>query len=131
MFLQHDNSDTDCDLPHIKVTRSEQAKEETPWNWKSLFRYVYVFNRKPVKLSGIRGFKYNFYFPTMRPLFVFNKVPITSDGLYDILPANYSPQGSNKREKEELVIIQWIELTQYIEGMLFQLLLCNAKITLQ
>ena len=67
----------------------------------------------------------------MRPLYVFNKVPITLDGLYDILPANYSPQGSNKREKEELVIIQWIHLTQYIEGMLFQLLLCNAKITLQ
>lgn len=55
--------------------------------------------------------------PQMRSLFVFSKrPPLTADNLYDLVPALYSPRGSNQRDKEEAIIMQWIAFTNFVEG---------------
>ena len=54
---------------------------------------------------------------SMRQLFVFNEPPpLTADSMYDLLPAQFSPQGSNRREEEEDALTHWINLAQWIEG---------------
>lgn len=55
---------------------------------------------------------------SLRPLFVYSDPPpLTADILYYMIPAQFSPEGDNKRELEEAVIMQWTDVTQYIEGM--------------
>lgn len=52
-----------------------------------------------------------------RSLFVhFKPVPLTADKLFDLFPARFSPQGSNRREEEEAALMRWINFTQEIEG---------------
>ena len=54
----------------------------------------------------------------MRQLFVYDQQPPMSwDDLYNILPAVMSPEGSNRQEEEEAVMMKWIKLSQAIEGM--------------
>ena len=54
----------------------------------------------------------------MRQLFVYDQQPPMSwDDLYNILPAVMSPEGSNRREEEEAVMMKWIKLSQAIEGV--------------
>lgn len=54
---------------------------------------------------------------SMRSLFVHqDPIPLTADALYDLLPVQFSPVGSNMREREEEIVMQWNELIQCIEG---------------
>ena len=54
----------------------------------------------------------------IRQLFVYNQQPPMSwDDLYNILPVVMSPEGSNRREEEEAVMMKWIKLSQAVEGM--------------
>ena len=43
---------------------------------------------------------------------------MTWDELFDLLPPTMSPEGSNKWESKEAVIMKWIRLTQMIEGII-------------
>ena len=57
---------------------------------------------------------------SLRPLFIYSDPPpLTADILYDMLPAQFSPEGDNKRELEEEAIMQWNDVTQYIEGNVY------------
>lgn len=54
----------------------------------------------------------------MRQLFVYNQQPPMSwEDIYSVLPAVMSPEGSNIQEEEEAVIMKWIKLCQFIQGM--------------
>ena len=54
----------------------------------------------------------------MKPLFVYTSPQsLTWDKLYNLLPAKMSPEGSNKRECEEAVMMKWIQVIQNVEGM--------------
>ena len=54
----------------------------------------------------------------MRSLFVHHEPPpLTSDSLYDLLSVKLSPEGDNRRELEEEVLMYWTELLQCMEGM--------------
>ena len=56
--------------------------------------------------------------PNMRSLFVHQThPPFTADNVYDLLEAKFSDPGSNRREKEEAVMIFWYDLLKIIEGM--------------
>ncbi len=54
----------------------------------------------------------------MKPLFVgtSSKLNITADDLFDLLPAQFSPAGSNRRESEENVVMDWDNYNHMIEG---------------
>ena len=53
----------------------------------------------------------------LRQLFIYNPLPmLTWDKLYNLLPAKLSVEGSNKREHEEATMMNWVKLTQLIEG---------------
>ena len=50
-------------------------------------------------------------------LFIYNPFPmLTWDKLYNLLPAKLSVEGSNKRECEEAIMMNWVKLAQFIEG---------------
>ncbi len=52
-----------------------------------------------------------------RPLLVFSKgATLTADKLYDMLKADLSPAGSNRREIEEAAYFHWVNLMQEVEG---------------
>ena len=53
----------------------------------------------------------------MRQLFVhFKPLSLTSDMLFDMFPAKFSPEGSNSRDAEEAALMNWVNYTQEIEG---------------
>lgn len=59
----------------------------------------------------------------MQPLFFYNPPPsMTWDELFDLLHPTMSPEGSNKREAEEAVVMKWIKLIQMIEGISYNVL---------
>jgi hypothetical protein len=41
---------------------------------------------------------------------------LTADDIFDLFSAQFSPNGSNKRETEEECIMNWIKYTQEIEN---------------
>ena len=54
-----------------------------------------------------------------RPLFVyFKRPPLTADEIFDRLVPQYSPRGSNAREKEEAVTMLWIDFLQHLQSEL-------------
>lgn len=53
---------------------------------------------------------------SMRPLFVASHDVLTADCLQDLFKPDYSPSGSNQREKEEELIMYWINFLQETEG---------------
>ena len=57
------------------------------------------------------------YLITLRPLFVATYDILTADIVQDLFKPCYSPSGSNQREKEEEVIMYWINFLQEIEGL--------------
>ena len=55
----------------------------------------------------------------LRELFVYlHPSSLTSDGLFEMFPAIFSPVGSNVREAEEEALMKWVNYTQEIEGKL-------------
>ena len=55
----------------------------------------------------------------MRQLFVhFRPLAFTADMLFDMFPAELSPEGSNAREAEEAALMNWVNYTQELEGKL-------------
>ena len=53
----------------------------------------------------------------MRSLFVPSKhPPLSADSTFDLFIMNYSPQGSNAREREEAVGLHWYNFLQLVEG---------------
>ena len=53
---------------------------------------------------------------SMRELFLAKPKPITADGMINLFEVRFSPVGSNRREDEEAVVLQWIHLIQLIDG---------------
>lgn len=47
---------------------------------------------------------------------IFTFKPMTADDIITLFQLSLSPQGSNKREEEEAVVILWIHFIQAIEG---------------
>jgi len=45
-----------------------------------------------------------------------NQVPDSWQAIWYVFPASLSPAGSNRRETEEFVYMQWVNLMQEIEG---------------
>ena len=55
--------------------------------------------------------------PIMRCLLVpSEKAPLSADFILDMLVPVYSPQGSNRREQEEGLVMKWFHFLQCIEG---------------
>ena len=55
----------------------------------------------------------------MRQFFIhFKPLSLTSDMLFDMFPAKFSPEGSNSRDAEEAALMNWVNYTQEIEGKL-------------
>ena len=52
----------------------------------------------------------------MRQLFIHSEVPLTVDLMLDMFVSNLSPSGSNSREMEEAVVMNWVNYLQIIEG---------------
>ena len=52
-----------------------------------------------------------------RPLFVYSQKIYSANDIYDIFSPKLSPDGSNRREREEAVIMLWINFLQDIQGM--------------
>lgn len=53
----------------------------------------------------------------MEELFLFKPcVPLSWEDFYNLLPAHMSSEGSNKREREEAVMMKWIGVLQLIDG---------------
>ena len=53
---------------------------------------------------------------TMRALFVATHDILTAEIVQDLFKPDYSPSGSNQREREEEIIMYWINFLQEIEG---------------
>ena len=52
----------------------------------------------------------------MRPLLVSSSIPrLTADEMFDTFHIHYSPNGSNKKEKEEATIMLWFHYLQTVE----------------
>ena len=55
----------------------------------------------------------------MIQLFVhFKPLAFTADMLFDMFPAEFSPEGSTAREAEEVALMNWVNYTQELEGKL-------------
>ncbi len=55
------------------------------------------------------------YPSTMYRLFISQPVPLTSESMFNLFLARLSPEGSNKRENEEQIIVYWNYLLELIE----------------
>ena len=52
-----------------------------------------------------------------RSLFLFSKCPpLTADAIFDMFEVTLSPIGHNQRDCEEAVMMNWAELTQFLES---------------
>jgi hypothetical protein len=58
-------------------------------------------------------------YPKMfRPLLIYSQVErISGDMIYKLFKAVLSPDGSNRRDSEELVLMWWADLIYHIEGI--------------
>jgi hypothetical protein len=52
----------------------------------------------------------------LKKAFLHEEYRLTADDIFDLFSAQFSPNGSNKRETEEECIMNWIKYTQEIEN---------------
>ena len=53
----------------------------------------------------------------LKSLFVYQPQTITAGKIQDLLIPDYKPRGSNQREEEEAVVMNWNEYLQDLEGI--------------
>ena len=51
----------------------------------------------------------------MHKLFIFKPVPLTSEFMFSLFETRFSPEGSNRREDEEQIIMYWVHFLEIIE----------------
>ena len=63
---------------------------------------------------------------TLRQLFIAYQQTLTADSLQDLFAVQFSPNGSNSREKEEELIMFWVTFLNLIEGKLLVKFMCSV-----
>lgn len=85
----------------------------------------YVLMRSNLEMAQIcKGLDTNKVFSLMKShpvatknLFVFNDLPLSAKKLLELLTPEFSPRGSNRRELEEAVIMNWNDYVRNLEGI--------------
>ena len=55
---------------------------------------------------------------TMHKLFVTQPVSLTSDYMLNLFTTRFSPEGANRREDEEQIVMYWVNFIERIEGII-------------
>ena len=92
----------DCMCKHYSILAIKAELDQILCGLSSTLNMLYLIREHPKKFL---------------PLFVYSPVKnMCGDKLYGLFKAVLSPDGSNRREEEELVLMWWADLIYHIEG---------------